>query len=223
MDVRRLYKSDTDKMICGVCGGIGEFLNVDPTLVRLLWAILTFTGPGLIAYIIAAIIIPGPSGLKKRPEDIWGPGQSHAVRSLFFSAAAGDISGTGLLPWPAPRSEKDMCQAFPEEYGSGRLLYKPPVSGNTFLRKRKRGEPEAMGKKKQEPVDPNNLKPEDVLKFEIAAELGLADKVVAGGWRCLTAKESGRIGGLITRKKREMAGQKGENQTLKDEKKDPII
>lgn len=47
MDVRRLYKSDTDKMICGVCGGIGEFLNVDPTLVRLLWAILTFTGPGL--------------------------------------------------------------------------------------------------------------------------------------------------------------------------------
>mgnify|MGYP002792693028 CR=1 FL=1 len=35
MDVRRLYKSDTDKMICGVCGGIGEFLNVDPTLVHL--------------------------------------------------------------------------------------------------------------------------------------------------------------------------------------------
>ena len=69
----------------------------------------------------------------------------------------------------------------------------------------------------------DSLKPEDVLKFEIAAELGLADKVVAGGWRCLTAKESGRIGGLITRKKREMAGQKGENQTLKDEKKDPII
>ena len=55
-----------------------------------------------------------------------------------------------------------------------------------------------MGKKKQEPVDPNNLKPEDVLKFEIAAELGLADKVVAGGWRCLTAKESGRIGGPIS-------------------------
>lgn len=49
-------------------------------------------------------------------------------------------------------------------------------------------------------MGPNNLKPEDMLKFEIAAELGLADKVVAGGWRCLTAKESGRIGGLITRK-----------------------
>ena len=43
------------------------------------------------------------------------------------------------------------------------------------------------------------------MKFEIAAELGLADKVIAGGWRSLTAKESGRIGGLITKKKRELA------------------
>ena len=60
-------------------------------------------------------------------------------------------------------------------------------------------------KKKDEPIDPNNLKPEDKMKFEIALELGLADKVVAGGWRCLTAKESGRIGGLITTRKREAA------------------
>lgn len=59
-------------------------------------------------------------------------------------------------------------------------------------------------KKNDEPIDPNNLKPEDKMKFEIAAELGLADKVIAGGWRCLTAKESGRIGGLITKKRREM-------------------
>ena len=65
-----------------------------------------------------------------------------------------------------------------------------------------------MGKKKQEPIDPNNLKPEDKLKFEIATELGLADKVVAHGWRALTSKESGRIGGLVTRKRREMAAKK---------------
>ena len=61
-----------------------------------------------------------------------------------------------------------------------------------------------MGKKLHEPEDPKNLQPEDVLKLEIAAELGLADKVVAGGWRCLTAKESGKIGGLITKRKREL-------------------
>ncbi len=59
-------------------------------------------------------------------------------------------------------------------------------------------------KKKDEPFDPRNLKPEEVLKFEIAEELGLSDKVIAGGWRSLTAKESGRIGGLVTKRKREM-------------------
>lgn len=62
-----------------------------------------------------------------------------------------------------------------------------------------------LKRKKDEPIDPENLKPEDRMKFEIAAELGLADKVIAGGWRCLTAKESGRIGGLITKKKRELS------------------
>lgn len=58
--------------------------------------------------------------------------------------------------------------------------------------------------KKNEPFDPHNMKPEDVLKFEIATELGLSDKVVKEGWRSLTAKESGRIGGLITKRKREL-------------------
>lgn len=58
--------------------------------------------------------------------------------------------------------------------------------------------------KKNEPFDPRNMKPEEVLKFEIATELGLSDKVINSGWRSLSAKESGRIGGLITKRKREM-------------------
>jgi hypothetical protein len=58
--------------------------------------------------------------------------------------------------------------------------------------------------KKNEPFDPHKMKPEDVLKFEIATELGLGDKVIESGWRSLSAKESGRIGGLITKRKREM-------------------
>ena len=70
-----------------------------------------------------------------------------------------------------------------------------------------------MQKKKQKPFDPNNMKPEEKLKFEIASELGLADKVISGGWRSLTSKESGKIGGMVTKRKRElkteyMAGQK---------------
>lgn len=55
---KRLYRSDTDKMLCGVCGGIGEYFNVDATLIRLLWAVLACSGTGILAYLIAAIIIP---------------------------------------------------------------------------------------------------------------------------------------------------------------------
>lgn len=55
---RKLYRSNKDKMICGVCGGIGEYLNVDPTLIRLLWAVLACSGTGFVVYLLAAIIIP---------------------------------------------------------------------------------------------------------------------------------------------------------------------
>lgn len=56
---KRLYKSKKNKMLAGVCGGIAEYFNIDPTLVRLGWAILCmFAGSGILAYIIAAIVIP---------------------------------------------------------------------------------------------------------------------------------------------------------------------
>ena len=58
MNDKRLYRSDTNKMLCGVCGGIGEYFNIDPTLIRLLWAVLACSGPRILAYIIAAVIIP---------------------------------------------------------------------------------------------------------------------------------------------------------------------
>ena len=56
---KRLYKSSTDKKVCGVCGGIANDFDVDPTVIRLIWVIFTLVGgSGLIAYIIAAIIMP---------------------------------------------------------------------------------------------------------------------------------------------------------------------
>lgn len=58
MEPKRLYRSDRNKMICGVCGGVAEYINIDPTVVRLLWVIFAFTGFGLLAYILAAIIMP---------------------------------------------------------------------------------------------------------------------------------------------------------------------
>ena len=56
--MKRLVKSQS-RGLCGVCGGIGEYLNIDPTIIRLLWILFFFCGgAGIIAYIIAAIIIP---------------------------------------------------------------------------------------------------------------------------------------------------------------------
>ena len=55
--MKRLYKS-SDKKLCGVCGGIAEYFDIDPTIVRLLWVFFTlWAGGGLIAYIIAAIVM----------------------------------------------------------------------------------------------------------------------------------------------------------------------
>lgn len=56
---RRIYKSSTDRMLCGVCGGVAEYFSVDPTLVRLGWVLFcALGGCGILAYIAAAIIIP---------------------------------------------------------------------------------------------------------------------------------------------------------------------
>lgn len=56
---KKLYRSVTDKKLCGVCAGVAEYFNVDPTLVRLAWALVSiFAGAGIVAYIVCAIIIP---------------------------------------------------------------------------------------------------------------------------------------------------------------------
>ncbi len=56
---KRLYRSRKSRMIAGVCGGIGEYFDIDPTIVRLAWVVFTLVwGAGLLAYIIAWIIVP---------------------------------------------------------------------------------------------------------------------------------------------------------------------
>lgn len=59
---KKLYKSNTNRMLAGVCGGIAEYFNLDPTVVRLAWvAFCALGGSGILAYILAAIIIPDSS------------------------------------------------------------------------------------------------------------------------------------------------------------------
>ena len=56
---RKLYRSSTNKKIFGVCGGLADYFNIDPTIIRLIWALLVFcAGTGFLAYIIAALVLP---------------------------------------------------------------------------------------------------------------------------------------------------------------------
>lgn len=58
--MKKLTKSH-NKMICGVCAGIADYLNLDPTIIRILWLILTFAGgSGLLLYIACAVLLPTP-------------------------------------------------------------------------------------------------------------------------------------------------------------------
>jgi phage shock protein C len=81
---RRLYRNRTNKVIAGVCSGLGEYLNVDTTIVRLVWILLTLLGgAGIIAYILAYFIIPA----KPNESDQTSPPQIHdftAVRIFGF-------------------------------------------------------------------------------------------------------------------------------------------
>lgn len=61
-----------------------------------------------------------------------------------------------------------------------------------------------MGKKKEKEINLNDLSPQEKLKYEIAEELGLLDQVLENGWKSLPAKDTGRIGGLMTRRKKQL-------------------
>ncbi|MDD5062955.1 MAG: PspC domain-containing protein [Candidatus Marinimicrobia bacterium] len=57
--MKKLYRSDQQKIVAGVCGGIAEYFEIDPVLIRLIWIVLiVFGGTGILAYLIAWIVIP---------------------------------------------------------------------------------------------------------------------------------------------------------------------
>jgi phage shock protein C len=64
MENKRLYRSRTDRLLFGVCGGLGEYTGIDPTIIRLVWALVSVLMGlglgGLIIYLIAWVIIPEP-------------------------------------------------------------------------------------------------------------------------------------------------------------------
>jgi len=67
---KRLYRSKTDRMLFGVCGGLGKYLGIDPTIIRVIFVLLAFTGFGILAYIVLAIIAPLEETQKTTPQGI---------------------------------------------------------------------------------------------------------------------------------------------------------
>ena len=59
---KQLYRSTTDKMIAGVCGGLAEYFAIDPVIVRIVAVVLLFGGPGFLAYVILWIVVPPNPG-----------------------------------------------------------------------------------------------------------------------------------------------------------------
>lgn len=57
-DYKRLTRSGNDRMLCGVCTGLGKYLGVDPTVIRILFVLFGFTGSGILAYLVMAVLIP---------------------------------------------------------------------------------------------------------------------------------------------------------------------
>ena len=60
---KKLYRNTSNKMLAGVCSGLAEYINIAPTVIRLIWALIGLTGAGILAYLIAAIVIP------EKPDD----------------------------------------------------------------------------------------------------------------------------------------------------------
>lgn len=78
----------------------------------------------------------------------------------------------------------------------------------------------SMGRKKKKMINLTKLEPEEKLKYEIAEELGLLDRVMQDGWKSLTSKETGRIGGMVTGRRREIKNrQKLRMKMMKDKQK----
>jgi phage shock protein PspC (stress-responsive transcriptional regulator) len=84
MPTERLTRSETDKKIAGVAGGMALYFGVDPVLVRVLWAVAGLMGWGLIAYVILWIVLPK------------GPGSTPAVRLAEERYARGEITAEEL-------------------------------------------------------------------------------------------------------------------------------
>lgn len=95
----KIYRSSTNKMIAGVCGGFGEYFNIDPSIIRLFWLLLSFNGIGILAYIICAFVIPEGDGTIYYDSN---NSSNYKNSAMFIGIVLIVIGGTMLIKkiWP---------------------------------------------------------------------------------------------------------------------------
>ena len=111
----RLYRSRSDRMLFGVAGGMADWLDLDPSLVRLVWALLILAGGiGLLLYIVAAIVIP--------EEPIGGTVAAAGGAAAAAATAAGSTGDTtGSDDWSARREARRAARA--QRGGNGAVVF----------------------------------------------------------------------------------------------------
>ncbi len=81
---KKLYRSSTNKILGGVCGGLGEYFNIDPVIIRLLFVVFTLMGgSGLVAYLVAYVIIPADNAVDKSMGGAVQSGSSTILRVIL--------------------------------------------------------------------------------------------------------------------------------------------
>ncbi|MGE5590056.1 MAG: PspC domain-containing protein [Bacillota bacterium] len=101
---KRLYRSRSERVIAGVCGGLAQYFAVDPTLVRIIWVLLALSGTGILLYLIALLVIPEePRALAEQPR----------VLADEPRAAAEQAAGREERPADAPEAPSATGQAGP--------------------------------------------------------------------------------------------------------------
>ena len=110
----RLYRSRSDRMLFGVAGGMADWLDLDPSLVRIVWALLILAGGvGFLLYIVAAIVIP--------EEPLGGPANMAAGQGVAAAGAGGAASASAGDDWHAQRQARRAARA--QRGGNGAVIF----------------------------------------------------------------------------------------------------
>ena len=110
----RLYRSRSDRMLFGVAGGMADWLDVDPSLVRIVWALLILAGGvGLVLYIVAAIVIP--------EEPLGAAGAAASATAGPGAAAGATANASADADWQARRGARRAARN--ERRGNGAMIF----------------------------------------------------------------------------------------------------